>query len=147
MAKMLQILFLTLCIPLLILIHLSTLFIKYIFILPCSTLLPHYFIKYMGAHLDVQKCSTQGIAQGGAFIGVFERLSVSFMLVYSYINNNFILFTDTLQFIAILKGLLRLEDIISKDEDIANTNLIRKCTEWYILGTFMGIILAIIITS
>ncbi len=97
--------------------------------------LPSLIIDTVGMNLEIDKYDCQGLKKGGKLIGYVERgiIFFAFMIVYLSPNRDYFAVLNLLPWIIAGKGLFR----FSRGEG-AN---VRACAEWYILGTFMSILL------
>ena len=97
---------------------------------------PSIIIDLIGRYLEIDKYGCQGLRSGGRLIGYAERCLIffSFLLIYLSPDKNYFVALNLLPWIVAGKGLFRFAG--GKGE----VNW-RACAEWYILGTFMSILL------
>ncbi len=98
--------------------------------------IPSIIIDSIGSSLEISKYNCQGLKKGGRLIGYVERALIffAFLLVYFSLNKNYFAILNLLPWIIAGKGLFRFG---SGREGVD----VRACAEWYILGTFMSILL------
>jgi len=94
--------------------------------------IPSIIIDLIGKYLDISEYDCQGLSGGGRIIGYAERgiIFFAFLLIYLTPERNYFYLLNFLPLIIAGKGLFRFGS--SKE---------RACAEWYILGTFMSILL------
>lgn len=99
--------------------------------------IPSIIIKITGSKLEVEQYECEGLKNAGKYIGYLERSLVFFAFLLNYFSGetNPLMVIGTISFIFGGKGLFRFGGS-SK----------RACAEWYILGTFMSLTLALFLS-
>lgn len=98
--------------------------------------LPSVIIKLIAIKLNVAEYNCEGLKGAGQYIGYIERSLIfsTFLLTYFSGSENYLALLGALSLIIAGKGLFRFS---STSE--------RPCAEWYILGTFLSITLAVLL--
>jgi len=99
--------------------------------------LPSIIIKVIAIRLNVAEHNCEGLKGAGQYIGYIERSLIfsTFLLTYFSSSENYLALLGALSLIIAGKGLFRFS---STSE--------RPCAEWYILGTFLSITLAVFLS-